>query len=146
MGTQRLKVLQKKKNDLEKQLQATELWKQLKEVENHLESIENEKEEKGVQCTVEEAIELIKADMPVFYEDKLSWKDKVLWVLGVIKAGYVSDIVGELKMRGIKLQDELLSKKVKATLSKLKGEGRIRETGAYMKNKYYIPMHSICVK
>ena len=67
-----------------------------------------------------------KIKIPMEYdENKLTWKEKILYVLSKDGQGSVDEIVTKLKELGEKVEDDSLKKRIGVTVSKMKLEDKI---------------------
>ena len=76
--------------------------------------------------------------VPDIYSDELTWKERVLFALGVLKKGFVTEIVDELKKHDTKADRDFLIKRITITASNMKADKVLGATVFGRKFKYFI--------
>lgn len=76
--------------------------------------------------------------IPVSYSEKLTWREKILFALYILKQGTVHEIIAELKKNGVNETDEFLQKRVSTMASAMKSDNILDATFVGNKAKYFI--------
>lgn len=128
-----LKTLIEKEKEFRAKLEQTPLFKQWEGLKTTISVFENGSLTNGSEHSTSKGLVI-----PTVYSDDLSWSKKILFALGQLNAGFVSDIIAELRKNGVKESDEFMTKRISTTASSMKKKKILGSKSVGIKEKYFI--------
>jgi len=128
-----VKSVQQLEEKLRAQLEQSDLFKDWQSVNKTLSLLKN-----GYSLNGSETATGNDLVIPQEFSEDLTWREKVLFALGKIKSGFISDIIKELRKHGIKETDDFLNKRISTTASKSKSDGLIGGKKVGKQAKYFL--------
>lgn len=113
-------TLKNKEQELLYELQQSPLYKQWDSIRNTIKLFETQ-----TQSVAHTRAKGYVPAIPTEYTDRLTWKEKILYVLSIIEQGYISDIIAQLKHLGATETDLFLEKRISTMASSLKTQNAL---------------------